>query len=182
MARGCERRWAGRLEAATIMEDGSAKKKGRLKHTWRRHTSYSRHFVTRMDAGGPGNTALKVETNFSTELSFQRSLAYGTMERRDGKWKCSWCVFFEGRDEKNKRASNWINVTIQPFWMERRRGLFLENGQTKEDSFLWGTSNGLVLYILEWNLYVLDRGICSSRICSRLEDKICVRIVRMNIS
>lgn len=42
------------------MEDGFARKKGRLKHT----SSVSRHFVTRMDAGGPGNTTLKVETNF----------------------------------------------------------------------------------------------------------------------
>lgn len=74
------------------MEDGFARKKGPIKaYLEGRHTCsfVSRHFVTRMDAGEPENTTLKVETNFfspSLERLFQSLGGYGCpwdrMERK----------------------------------------------------------------------------------------------------
>lgn len=45
-------------------------------------------------------------------------------------------------------------------------GLFLENGQTKEDSFLWGLGAGSFYILME---FVLDRGICVFVHASRIK-------------
>lgn len=54
-------------------------------------------------------------------------------------------------------------------------GLFLENGQTKEDSFLWGLGAGSFYILME---FVLDRGICVFVHASRIK----FENHRMNIS
>lgn len=87
------------------MEDGFARKKGPIKaYLEGRHTCsfVSRHFVTRMDAGWPGNTTLKVETNFFSPPSNVFSSRWADTVVRgtgwNGKWKCSACVRILSRE------------------------------------------------------------------------------------